>query len=536
MGVKLGKSELPAGHNREDFKCFGPPATQDASFDGTMICDMGCFTQDGKDTNKYYHAAIVQSKKTAAFFTYFEWGRTGACNPQFQFIQCASQSDAQDEYSSQLHSKNDKRGVWITIAGKRALQAKPGKDCYLVRPQATRSTGLPDARTISANEGVKPTAAVAVTKKSGKPVDVDYQTLSLMRDLNVATVSYARTSMADSAIPTQTAIEEARDILQEAKKRLVVVGDDTEAQVADKTIVALTNHIYSRIPKIKARNAAASTWILSANNIGGWECDLDAFESALVASNKAIVTDEDPLGGMPISMSWLDPKSEIGKFIYSWTPSATRNVHGNVGHMNIKNVWVVDRNGEADILARAQANVAKDRPSPTERPLHQPRTARPDVKDAAAYLRSHTCMMLHGTRSVNVSGILRTSFRLPKELVGVKLNASMFGGGIYWADDVGKSAQYTSLGRAIYTRDNSGTVRGRDAFLFIGDVIIGNPYVAPHGEGFTKPPAGHHSVFGKMNHTKFYADRWDDRKLQNNEFIVYAATQCRIRYLVEFQA
>jgi hypothetical protein len=79
-------------------------------------------------------------------------------------------------------------------------------------------------------------------------------------------------------------------------------------------------------------------------------------------------------------------------------------------------------------------------------------------------------------------------------------------------------------------------VRGRDAFLFIGDVIIGNPYVAPHGEGFTKPPAGHHSVFGKMNHTKFYADRWDDRKLQNNEFIVYAATQCRIRYLVEFQA
>ena len=535
MGHILDKGIYPSGHGPSDFQCFGPPATQDANFSGTMICDMGCFTQDGKDSNKYYHSAIVQSTKTSVWYVYREWGRTGASKPTFLFVECSGKSDAEEEYADQLHAKNDKRGVWVTLAGKKILQAKPGKDCYLVRPQATRSTGLPSARTIAANEVTKVTT-VTNGKKNGKHRDIDSQTLNLMRDLNVATVNYARTSMADSAIPTQHAIDEARDILQEAKKRLIRVGDKTDDQVNDPTLKSLTNHIYSRIPKKKVLHSDPSQWILSANNIGGWECDLDAFESALATTNVEVVTDEDPLGGMPITMSWLDPKSEIGKFLYVWTPKATRNVHGNIGHMNIRNIWVVDRNGEEEILAKAQAEVAKGRFTPAERPLHQPQ-GRPDIKDVVAYTRSHTCLMLHGTRSVNVSGILRTSFRLPKELVGVKLNASMFGGGIYWADDVGKSAQYTSLGRALYTRDNPGTVRGRDAFLFLGDVILGNPYVAPHGEGFTKPPSGHHSVCGKMNHTYFYKQpHWETRQLANNEFIVYAANQCRIRYLVEFQA
>ena len=537
MGIKLAKGTYPDGHGPNDFQCFGPPATQDAKFEGTKICDCGCFTQDGKDSNKYYHAAIVKSRKDGNFYVYFEWGRTGVGSASCQFVQCSSERDAEEEYCDQLHSKNDKRGCWATLAGKKVLQAKPGKDCYLVRPQATRSTGLPDARTIATNEVTKITTTNGGKKNgNGKHKDIDPQTLNLMRDLNVATVNYAKTSMADSAIPTQQAIDEARDILQEAKKRLIRVGDKTDDQVNDATLKSLTYTLYGRIPKHKARNAAASEWILSANNIGGWECDLDAFESALAITNMEIVTDEDPLGGMPLTMSWLNPNSEIGKFFYNWTSNATRRVHGNINEMHIRNVWVVDRNGEAEILARAQAEVMKTRFTPSERPLHQPQ-GRPDAKDVVTYTRSHTCLMLHGTRSVNVSGILRTSFRLPKELVGVKLNSSMFGGGIYWADDIGKCAQYTSLGRAMYTRDNPGAVRGREAFLFIGDVVLGNPYVASHGKGFTNPPAGYHSVCGKMNHTYFYEQpHWETRKLMNNEFIVYSAAMCRIRYLVEFQA
>src|SRR5207249_6647994 len=175
---------------------------------------MGCFTQDGKDSNKMYHAAVVKSRKDGKWYAYFEWGRTGATNPSFQFVACSSEDDAVSEYAEQLHSKNDKRGQWVTIAGLHTLQAKPGKDCYLVRPMATRSTGLPDARSIKTNEGAKPKKEAEgngtdAAKPDGKVVaaapepKADQHTLALMRDLTLATVAYTRGSMADASLPTQ---------------------------------------------------------------------------------------------------------------------------------------------------------------------------------------------------------------------------------------------------------------------------------------------------------------------------------------------
>jgi hypothetical protein len=48
--------------------------------------------------------------------------------------------------------------------------------------------------------------------------------------------------------------------------------------------------------------------------------------------------------------------------------------------------------------------------------------------------------------------------------------------------------------------------------------------VAPHANGYTGPPKGHHSVFGKAGHSG----------VQNNEFIVFKSEQHRLRYLIEF--
>jgi hypothetical protein len=53
MPTKLDKDTYPEKGTAEDFQCFGPPATRDGEFDAVKICDMGCFTQDGKDSNKY---------------------------------------------------------------------------------------------------------------------------------------------------------------------------------------------------------------------------------------------------------------------------------------------------------------------------------------------------------------------------------------------------------------------------------------------------------------------------------------------------
>lgn len=523
---KLSKSSYPSGHSAADFQCFGPPAVKDGDFTGTLICDMGCFTQDGKDSNKYYHASVVQSKLNQKWYAYFEWGRVGAKNPQFQMVECDSKAEAEMEYAAQLHEKNDKRGQWTQHATLgRILQAKAGKDCYLVRPQATRSTGLPDARTIKFNEGSK-AATVAVSTpvtKSAKKITIDSETSRLMRDLNVATVSYTRGAMTDDSLPTFGAIDEGKDILAAAMARVGVVGDNIDNQLKDKELNQLTSLLYGRIPKKKDRNAAPATWLLTGNNILAWQQDLDAFESALNTVDTDSLEDaSDPFGGMKLKMEYLSKTSKEGAFVHQWFPKATRNKHGGVGDMIVKNVWLVERDGDVAKLTRGQAAIGKQ--SPSERPFHQP-SERPDLSPESKklYEESHTALLIHGTRSVNVRGILDKSLMLPKQLVGVTITGAMFGPGIYFADDWKKSAGYTSL-HGSYWSSGSGGVKDRGAFMFLADVALGQPYLAPRSSGYTQPPAGKHCIFGKAGHSG----------VANNEWIIFKSEQNRLRYLVEF--
>ena len=74
MGTELDKNTYPESAGPNDFQCFGPPALTDGDFSICKIADMGCFTQDGKDSNKYYHGAVVKHKTSGKWYVYFEWG------------------------------------------------------------------------------------------------------------------------------------------------------------------------------------------------------------------------------------------------------------------------------------------------------------------------------------------------------------------------------------------------------------------------------------------------------------------------------
>lgn len=549
MGTKLAKDTYPESATANDFQCFGPPATRDGEFDTTKICDMGCFTQDGKDSNKYYHGAVVQHKKSKKWYAYFEWGRTGATKPSFQFVQCSNEADAQREFASQLHSKNDARGEWVTVAGIRTLRARAGKDCYLVRPMATRSTGLPDARSIKINEGSRAPAKAAAAKgakedgdekataKGGKKKaakkaakkkgpKVDEPTRALLRDLNVATIAYTRGSMADDSLPTQMAIDEARSILGEAQSKLVKIGDDIKKQVKNKELLELTSLMYSRIPKKKALRAKPEEWILTKDNILAWQNDLDAFESALYATDIDHGGEDEvnPLEELDLTMEWVSPTSTLGKFLYGWWPNASANRHSYIGKMTIKNLWQLQRNADDGKLPAIQAEILKSKPKVDEKALFQP-DSRADLKkpDAKKFQSTNTSLLFHGTRSVNVRGIMKESLRLPKQLVGVVITGAMFGPGLYFADDWKKSAGYTSLTNSYWSR-GSGGVANRGAFMFAADVVLGQPFVAPQAHGYTKPPDGHHCIYGKAGSSG----------VQNNEFIVFDTRQHQLRYLIEF--
>lgn len=555
MAVKLGRNEFPAGHSADDFKGFGPVVTEDTKWGDACLFDGGCFKQGEVDSNKYYHIAVVESKINGKWFTYFEYGRTkpdGRPNkPSFQFTDCGSKQEAQAVAEKQFHAKNTKRGKWEKIGSKQRFVGKdPKKDVYVVRATATRMVGLPCCENI-ANEDAKGANAAkaapkkkATRKKKAAPKH-DPQTRKLFSDLVGGAVTYANAMMTGGSgkatLPTQDSLDYGRELLDDAMARLKVVGDDHNDQVNDRDLKLLTYDLYGRIPKAKPIGAAESTWILSSNNIAVWRLDIDALETALQGQEIDIEEDTtDPLQGIPADVRYIPKTDELYEFFIGdwggstaghsgWWPTATRYKSGTGrSKLKVHNLWEVQRHGDRATVRANQEKVLGEMGKKwnNERPMfHDKLKKRPDLNTAERRLfwGTNTGLLFHGTRSVNVPGIVRENLRFPKELTGVQITGAMFGPGSYFADDWSKSAGYCSHPRSIW--GGGGQVRGRKSFMFAFDVVLGHPHVAPGPRGYAGPPKGHHCVFGKAGHSH----------VQNNEWIIYHKGYCEMRYLAEIE-
>lgn len=540
MATKLGRNEIPADHIREDFECFGPVANKDTQFEGCRLADLGCFKQDDVDSNKYYHAAVVKSKKDGKFYLYVEYGRTKdgqSSSPQYQFTACSSESEAMKEFVSQCNSKNTKRGVWEKVGSKDRFVPKLKKggteDLYVVRYMISRSVGLPSAKNICNADSAATT--VVKSKKSSKS-NFDKQTRDLFRDLMGGTIKYTRSVMVGNTMPSLSAIVDAKDLLNDALFQVKKIGDKIEDQVSDQTLKKLTYNLYGMIPKSKPPGAPESSWILSQENIGRWQQDLDAFESAINSTDVEEVEEEmDIMQGIPANVESIDLNSELGKHLTNWWKTSTRNKHGHK-ELQIHNLWKVERHGDYDLFDKFVQSTVNEMPDNwnNERPMfYENQKQRPDLTstERKLYHKSNTALLYHGSRSVNIHGIIREGLRLPNQLVGVKINGAMFGPGIYSADDWGKSANYCSTGgryNSLYA-GSSGHIHNRRSFMFAVDVCLGNPYLGVKSYGYTKAPDGYHSVFGKAG----VSNAWFNEKLQNNEWIVYRKNQIVLKYLAE---
>jgi len=128
---------------------------------------------------------------------------------------------------------------------------------------------------------------------------------------------------------------------------------------------------------------------------------------------------------------------------------------------------------------------------------------------------SNMKVLFHGTRTSNFVGLLSRGFLVKPP--GVPLTGSMFGNGIYFADQSTKSIQYCSGGRLSYSGKRWPT------YLILAEVKLGRIKKETRAQlHYKRPPQGYDSVMGVKGSS-----------LLHNEYIIYNPIQADIRYVAE---
>jgi len=550
---KMARKQIPAGFSAIDFTYQGRPARDQGDFGADVgIADMACVDQFGSSNKaKHYHGGVVKASN-GSWWVYLEWGRIkpglswdGGRRPQdFQFVRCSGEGEARSFFAKQLRSKNTSRLVQKSIGGKTIWAGRSGKDGYIVQRLATRVRGLPDAYGIKDSSGLSAAAkkkkvTVTTAAKPAGPAlpPAQPQVVDLAAALTGGTRDYARAASASTGIvPTMEAIEEVRnDLLPLAMSELARIGDDTRRQIRDSKLIDISKMVAALVPRPIPRSATseqrAIATILSAENILAVQQDLDAYEAALKNEDFTVVKTTAAARPHPDRMlnaklTWLDPRGELGRWLEASFRGMTNNRHGYLRgkSMRVKNMFTVARPDRDALFDRAVQSFAAS--SKVSRYRHKARLqpkARPDAGPLAdAFAKANVFLGIHGTRAVNVQPIMSSNLRLPRQLKGVHITGAAFGHGIYFATDYRKSYGYTGHGRAYY--GGGGNIRGRAAFMFLNDVIMGDAYMARSTGSWGKAPDRKDSVAA-------YPDFM--RSLQNDEHIIFNAHHQRIRYLIE---
>jgi len=123
----------------------------------------------------------------------------------------------------------------------------------------------------------------------------------------------------------------------------------------------------------------------------------------------------------------------------------------------------------------------------------------------------------HGTKNANVLSILKSGFQITPART-VSRTGSLFGSGLYFANQSSKALGYVDGGR--WNRLG----KKPTSFLFLAEVALGKCHVPPGGcSSRTAPPRGYDSIHAVPGKTA---------GVLNPEFVIFQANQCRPQYLI----
>lgn len=138
--------------------------------------------------------------------------------------------------------------------------------------------------------------------------------------------------------------------------------------------------------------------------------------------------------------------------------------------------------------------------------------------------KKKTQLFFHGSRSQNWIFILEQGLKIRPS--GAVHTGSMFGDGVYFADDADKSLGYTDNGRWV-----NGKAHG-SVYMGVYKVRVGNQKILGGNDYGT---SNLHKTLDHKNYCSVYAKK-GNQGLRKSEFIIYNHDQSTIEYLLQIKA
>ena len=372
MAQSYERNVEPAGYKITEFSYMGPAAEDQYDFDKPIgIADMIQFDIESDDESNeyfqgaacsYYHAGVLHYSKDDTWWVYLEWGRVNnstyswkvsrskatfelSDTSDFMFRICDDEDDARAYFKKKCDEKNTKRIQKKKVGGVHIWSPKGEKRAYTVQNLSQRMRGLPDAYTKTALQVVK-------GKRSKDPLD------QFAYDMSGGSVQYAQKLIENGgSIPTLKGIDFVRNELIPAAMRLInkitppkskkltkrQLTSALKKQLNDNDLIELSEYAATFVPRPIplniSKNDRKKIIVLTQDNISTLQNDLDVFENLLSNTTTASLDPHDVFGA---DITWLDPKTQLWKWLEQTLSQMTNNRHFRAG-MKIHNIFEVSR-------------------------------------------------------------------------------------------------------------------------------------------------------------------------------------------------
>ncbi len=435
-------------------------------------------TDMGEGNNKFYQIELHKGK-SGKFRIYSCYGRTGTSNPAKE-ERIPSVGSEEAEFDKLQKSKEKKSYKKVDM-----VSTKQGTDAgnQKILSQDFKKDKIQDTSGASLSSSVKLEASIVDLVK----ILYEEAGQSCQSQLNGSLQATAENPLGTLSL---TQLNEGKKILAEVNALLS--KDKKLIDSIESEVVKLTNEFYSAIPQViplrPKSETARKEWIRG------------------FALNNSKILDE--------KQDLLDLLGDVKGMMAGF---ATSDIAVKYDQMNCE-----VRPTTADEFKKIKTFLEESQSKHHSWKLTARRIWKISSKGQSGYRKymepvGNIQPLFHGSRAANILGICKKGLLLRPP--GAYVTGSMFGNGLYFADQSTKSSQYAT---ARY--GGAGSRYSNCYYMYVADVALGRiKKLQSSDSSLVKAPYGHDSVQGEKGYS-----------LVHNEFITYDVRQNELQYLIEF--